>query len=73
MNARPLLIIAVLISASITTTLPAKEPLVTDRPDFTESGLVVGRSVLQLDARVARRIIDDGVDFLFGDGVSWRP
>jgi len=28
---------------------------------------------LQLDARVARRIIDDGVDFLFGVGVSWRP
>jgi hypothetical protein len=28
---------------------------------------------LQLDARVARRVIDDGVDFLFGVGVSWRP
>jgi hypothetical protein len=27
---------------------------------------------LQLDARVARRVIDDGVDFLFGLGVSWR-
>jgi hypothetical protein len=27
---------------------------------------------LQLDARVARRVIDDGVDFLFGVGVSWR-
>jgi hypothetical protein len=28
---------------------------------------------LQLDCRVARRVIDDGVDFLFGVGVSWRP
>jgi hypothetical protein len=29
-------------------------------------------SELQLDARVARRVIDHGVDFLFGVGVSWR-
>jgi hypothetical protein len=125
-----------LLAASFVAPAGGEEPLVTDRPDFTESGLVVGSGVLQLeaggtyvdvdvekatslgellvrygitqgielrlvtltylwsdspdgtlsgfadsaigakiqlDARVARRIIDDGVDFLFGVGVSWRP
>jgi hypothetical protein len=101
-----------------------EEPLVTDRPDFTESSSTVGSGVLQLeggvtfsnfrngtevtsvfielygfnreeprgpntatfqtglvylinpdfqlDARVARRLMDRGVDFLFGVGLSWR-
>lgn len=59
----------------------AEEPLVTDRPDFTESsstatfqtGLVyLFNSDLQADVRAAQRLTDRGVDFLFGAGLSWR-
>ena len=50
----------------------AEEPLITDRPDFTESAFAVGRGTLQLDARVARRVTDDGLDFLFALGAAWR-
>lgn len=48
------------------------DPLVTDRPDFTESSSTVGKGVLQFDARAARRLTDRGVDVLVGFGVSWR-
>jgi hypothetical protein len=64
---------AVAVMASLAGPGSAEEPLVSDRPDFTESALVVGKGVLQLDVRVARRIIDEGVDFLVGVGASWRP
>jgi hypothetical protein len=50
----------------------AEEPLVTDRPDFTERSSTVGRGVLQLDVRVARRLSDGGPDLLVGAGASWR-
>jgi hypothetical protein len=50
----------------------AEEPLVTDRPDFTESSSTVGRGVLQLDVRAARRLTGQGLDLLMGAGMSWR-
>jgi len=49
-----------------------EEPLVTDRPDFTESSSTVGRGVLQLDVRAARRLTGQGLDLLLGAGLSWR-
>ena len=39
---------------------------------FQPEGIAVGRGTLQLDARVARRVTDDGLDFLFALGAAWR-
>ena len=40
----------------------AEEPLVTDRPDFTESSSAVGRGVLQLESGITFLELDDGTD-----------
>ena len=40
----------------------AKEPLVTDRPDFTESSSAVGRGVFQLESGITFFELDDGTD-----------
>ena len=72
----PKTILEIVVSAFvILTATPShaqEEPLVTDRPDFTESSSTVARGVLQLDVRVARRLSDSGPDLLIGAGVSWR-
>ena len=50
----------------------ADDALVTDRPDFTDSALVVDTGRWQLDARVGRRLSYAGPDGLPGVGASWR-
>ncbi len=59
----------------------AKEPLETDRPDFSESMSTVTfytglthflNPDLQADMRVVRRLTDRGIEFLVGAGISWR-
>lgn len=50
----------------------AEDPLITDRPDFTESAFVVGRGAVQLDLRAARRLSSEGADLLVGIGASAR-
>jgi len=50
----------------------AKDPLITDRPDFTESAFVVGRGTVQLDVRAARRLSSEGPDLIIGLGASAR-
>lgn len=49
-----------------------EEPLVTDRPDFTESGVVVPRGDLQLDLHAAAGLNDEAPDWSVGAGLSTR-
>lgn len=47
------IVAAILLGVSATRPLAAQEPIATDRPDFVESSLTVGRGVFQLETSVA--------------------
>jgi hypothetical protein len=49
----PLVLAAILLAVSPSRRLAAQEPIATDRPDFVESSLTVGRGVFQFETSVA--------------------
>ena len=61
---RLLTVAGILVVVFVASEALAKDSLITDRPDFTESAFVVGRGTVQLDIRAARRFGSEGVDLL---------
>ncbi|MFN2384638.1 MAG: transporter [Gemmatimonadota bacterium] len=62
-----LLIVALLVPSSLQAQASEREPLVTDRPDFTESAVTVGTGRVQLEGGYTLARVDDLTEHALGE------